>query len=193
MTENKNENRVVFPGDRIGSVEEYLPGENVTEDSGKLIALKVGDVVEDPRDLKVSVRTSKRTLKPSPGDIVYGQIIKGDSGRYTVAIGAFKSRHSKELIPTKLESTLKIESRRDDRFVPVRVGDYIRGKLFLSRYGMDLSISSPDLGVLLAKCQRCRQDLVLENGKLWCRNCDLTEQRKMAEDYGKIDLNGKEF
>jgi exosome complex component CSL4 len=193
MAQKKNESKVVFPGDRIGNVEEYLPGDNVTEDSGKLIALKVGDLVEDPRDLKVSVKIPKKIIKPSPGDIVYGQIKKGDSGRYIVAIGAFKSRLSKELIPTKLESTLKIESRMGDRFVPVRVGDYIRGKLFLSRYGMDLSISGPDLGVLIARCQRCRQELVLEDGKLWCKNCDLTERRKLAVDYGKIDLNGKEF
>jgi exosome complex component CSL4 len=193
MTENKNEKRMVFPGDSIGSVEEYLPGDNVAEESGKLIALRVGDILEDPRDLRVSVKTSKKVMKPSPGDIVYGQIIKGDSGRYIVAIGAFRSSRSGELLETKLESTLKIESRRDERFPPVRVGDYIRGKLFLSRYGMDLSISGPNLGVLLAKCQRCRQELVLENGTLKCKNCDLTEQRKIASDYGKIDLNGKEF
>ncbi|EQD31136.1 exosome complex RNA-binding protein Csl4 [mine drainage metagenome] len=189
----KNEGKLVFPGDNIGNVEEYLPGDNVTEESGELIALNVGSVSEDHRDLRVSVHTAKKKLVPRPEDIVYGQIIKGDRGRFTVAIGAFKPRHSKEIYPTKLESTLKIESRRDEVSSPVRVGDYIRGKLFLSRYGMDLSISGPNLGVLLAKCQRCRQELVLENGTLKCKNCDLTEHRKIAEDYGKIDLHGKEF
>ena len=193
MVNSTEKMNLVLPGDILGTSEEFLPGRNVMDENGLLIALKPGTLVKDEKNLTVSVHSFKVTIKPKPGDVVYGQVTKSDRGKYNIAIGAFQEPGHKELIPTKMESTLKVESSRDEKFVPVRVGDYVRGKLFVSRYGTDISIGGREFGVLLAKCNNCRQMLFLENNSLKCHNCGNIESRKLAEDYGKIDLYGKKF
>ncbi len=191
--EKEKGEKLVLPGDYIGKVEEYLPGDNVTDDSGNVVALIMGLATEDTKNLSISVKPVKKEVKPKPDDIVYGQVVKSDRGRFNVAIGAFQPRGSNLILPTKMEATLKIEQSREDRRSPVRVADYIRGRLFISRYGTDLNINGSELGVLLAKCHRCRQFLVQTQSGLRCENCQLTETRKVASDYGKIDLYGKEL
>lgn len=184
----EKEGKLVLPGDMLANAEEFLPGANTVEEGGKLYSLKVGKMNKDEKSLIMSISPVKKKIEPGPNDMVYGQVIKGDRGRFTIRIGAFKPSKQNEIYQTDMETTLKIEMARGEKYSPVRVGDYIRGHLFRSRYGLDINISGRDGGVVLAKCHKCRQELILSGNALRCENCESVETRKLAGDYGKIDI-----
>ncbi len=184
----KSDGKVVLPGDILAKAEEFLPGANTIEENGNLYSLKVGMMNKDERSLIMSISPVKSKIEPGPNDTVYGQVIKGDRGRFIIRIGAFSTGNKNELLETKMDTTLKIEMGRGERYSPVRVGDYIRGHLFKSRYGLDINISGRDGGVILAKCHKCRQELILSGNALKCDNCGAIETRKLAGDYGRIDI-----
>ena len=60
---------LVLPGDILGTSEEFLPGRNVLDQNGELIALKPGTMIKDEKNLTVSVHSFKVTIKPKPGDV----------------------------------------------------------------------------------------------------------------------------
>lgn len=186
--ENRQKGDLVLPGDPLANAEEFLPGANTIEEAGTLYSLKVGRISKDQKTLVLSIQPAKRKIVPSANDTVYGQVVKGDRGRYSIKIGAFKPAGKSVVLETNIDSTLKIEMGRGEQYSPVRVGDYIRGHLFRSRYGMDVNISGRDGGVVLARCHKCRQELILSGNALKCDNCGSVETRKLAGDYGKIDI-----
>ena len=99
--------KFVLPGEIVSSAEEYVPGRNVDEDGGNLISLVFGTVRKDDVNLVLSIDTKKRKIWPRNGDIVYGQVIKGDRGRFTVAVGAL-SIGKDELYELNLRGNLKM-------------------------------------------------------------------------------------
>ena len=56
--------------------------------------------------------------------------------------------------------------------------------------GFELSINGRNLGVLKTLCLRCRLPMVKKDGVLYCENCEKSEVRKVAEDYGEINIVG---
>lgn len=183
-----SDGKIVLPGDMLANAEEFLPGANTIEENGKLYSLKIGTLNKDEKSLVMSISPVKRKIEPGPNDTVYGQVVKGDKGRFVIRVGAFKPGRQNKVFKTNMDTTLKIEMGRGDKYSPVRVGDYLRGHLFRSRYGLDINISGRDGGVVLARCHKCRQELILSGNALKCENCGAVETRKLAGDYGRIDI-----
>ncbi len=182
----------VVPGTFLSTVEEFLPGEGVYEEEGKVYSSCAGLVLMDLRTRKISVisRSSPPVLRK--GDIVLGEVEDVQPQRVEVTIESLRRNEERQLPPPKL-GIIHV-SRVSRRYVrelekKFRVGDIVRAKVEeVGREMVQLSTVEDDLGVILAKCMRCNVPLVVDNlkmGKLKCPLCKRVEFRKVAEDYGK--------
>ncbi|MCL4335338.1 MAG: exosome complex RNA-binding protein Csl4 [Candidatus Thermoplasmatota archaeon] len=181
----------VLPGDFIANAEEYLPGQNAMELDGSIVSLASGSVVKDDRRLVVSVITDRKMPKIRIDDIVYGQVTKADRGKYKMKAGVLVDRETGDLVEINRDANIHIEGSRDSALAPVRVGDYVRARVINVRRDIDVSIGGKHLGVVMGMCSKCRNPLVLKGKTLYCPNCETTETRKIADDFGKVYMNGE--
>jgi exosome complex component CSL4 len=71
----------------------------------------------------------------------------------------------------------------------LRNGDIIKAKVInVENRMLQLSIVSPEYGVVYAYCSRCGTILELQGNRLNCTKCDRGERRKIARTYGKEEL-----
>ncbi|BAB60244.1 hypothetical protein [Thermoplasma volcanium GSS1] len=183
----QDDKKVAFPGDMIATTEEYLPGKNTEEKNGEIIAVKFGQIIRDDINLLISVDTQKKEFTLKKGDIVYGQVVKGEQHRYIVRIvGAFQKGLGLREIDEEMQLSLGIARRPQSDFIAI--GDLIRGYVIRTGDFPEISINGNHYGVISAVCLRCRQPLVKRGITLYCENCQRTEIRKMADDYGNVDI-----
>lgn len=179
---------MVLPGDLLATVEEFVPGESVYEENGKIYSGVVGMVLIDMRAKKISVfagQNAPPVLKV--GDIVIGRVDEVREQSASVDLAAMRGKENRGLPAPKtgIIHISKVHSgyvRDLSRFF--RAGDIIRAKVIgIQREMVQLTTAEKDLGVLVALCTRCRNVMKREGGKLICSNCGSVESRKIAADY----------
>ncbi len=181
----ENLEKFVLPGDKLSTAEEYVPGKNTLESNGLVISLVPGIPQRNEKELTISVKSPKTKIKAVIGDIVYGQVTRSDSRQTIVSIAGL-GREGR-IMDYQAEGYIRNmnDDRRDDRFFQsARIGDIIRAKVIRVGQNLELTMHGNNLGVLLTRCTKCRNYLVLKDGKLYCENCQRTETRKFAPDYG---------
>ncbi|MEM1956959.1 MAG: exosome complex RNA-binding protein Csl4 [Archaeoglobaceae archaeon] len=173
--------RIVFPGDRIGTVEEFKAGKGVYEENREIYAGIAGYL--EIRDNVANVVAFKKIPELKKDDVVIGRVVDVRNNFAMVEI-ARKRGEDRDLGHTNLamlhisnvgrfESITNALSYRD--IVKARVLDATP----------KLSIKEPEMGVVKAFCSVCKADLILEKGKLKCPNCGREESRKLSSSYGK--------
>ena len=79
----------VLPGDKLGVIEEFLPGPGTFQEDGVIYSNKIGIVLLDTKAKRVSVfpRTVK-PLIPKRGDVVLGKVtmVQGKKVLVTIAM-----------------------------------------------------------------------------------------------------------
>ena len=185
----KEKENLVLPGDVIATAEEYVPGKNTMENNGDVVSLAFGQLWKDDTALTVSVLTPKRKVSLHSGQIVYGQIVKMDLRRANVKVGAVFDRQL-GLVEYVADGSIGMSSQYGKNNEPsMHIGDLIRAKILrIGDRGLDLGIFGKNLGVLRTLCTKCRLPMVKKNAALYCDNCERTEIRKVAEDYGNINI-----
>lgn len=184
----KEQERYVIPGDVISSTEEYVPGKNTTESGGNIISAVYGVVHFDEDSLTVSVVSSKKKISAHVGDVVYGQVTKIDRGNASLGISAI-FQTEKGLVQFNKDSVLRLPrsgGRGEDQMTGLAVGDLVRAKVSRTGRSLEVSMYGRHFGVLKTLCHRCRNPLVLKDESLYCDNCERTESRKIADDYGEV-------
>ena len=182
---------IVFPGDIIAKEEEYLSGKNTQDIDGDVISTAFGRVSRDDKSLIISVDTSRQPVIVKRYDIVYGKIIKILNKEAVLLISGVVKGNA--IMPVNTEARLKLPIPNKTMYSHIiTLGDLVRAKIISTR-PLYATIFYPNLGILKSKCTICRGDLVAENGKLYCRNCGRVEQRKIASDYGNINISGVNY
>ena len=191
---DQEKDRMVFPGEVLSSAEEYVPGVNTVEINGYVRSLAFGKMMKDDSRMIVYVKTEKIRLKPKIGDICYGQITKVDQRQAIVKIGGYEDQKI-GTTPYTAEGYIRFgqgDRGRQSEIPNIRTGDYIRASVLRIGQNFELGLMGRNLGVVKARCTRCREFLLIKNGTLYCDNCERTEQRKIASDYGEmINFGGK--
>ncbi|MEM4835212.1 MAG: hypothetical protein QXS49_03955, partial [Ferroplasma sp.] len=124
-------------------------------------------------------------------DIVYGKIIKILNKEAVILISGVVKGNA--IVPANTEARLKLPIPNKTMYSHIiTLGDLVRAKIISTR-PLYATIFDPNLGILKSKCTICRSDLVVENGKLYCKNCGRVEQRKIASDYGNINISGVNY
>jgi exosome complex component CSL4 len=189
MKTNAEKIEITTPGQELSTTEEYVSGKNTLEEDGKILAAINGLVQKDEKNLVMSVRKIKPRVFPQPGDVVYGQVVKLDQRFAIVSIAAI-CRTDDDLMYYHGDSNLRLGesgNRRDVGRNLLRIGDLVRARVVkIFRGTPDISITGKHYGVLKTLCDRCRNPMVLKNGTLYCDNCEKTDLRKIADDYGEV-------
>ncbi|WP_297520594.1 exosome complex RNA-binding protein Csl4 [Thermococcus sp.] len=185
---------LVLPGDYLGVIEEYFPGDGVKEENGELYAVRAGRVVIDQERMEISVEPVTDTPPlPKVGDVVIGRVIEVKPQTAIVQIIRIEGRENDREIATSKLAGIHI-SQVDEGYVDsmlneFRIGDVVRARVISAEKSpIQLSTKGPDLGVIYALCTRCRTPLVRRGDKLVCPKCGHVETRKLSSMYRKVNL-----
>lgn len=171
----------VFPGDRIGTAEEFKAGKGVYEEDREIYAgiagyLKIEEKV-------ASVVAFKEIPELRKDDVVIGRVVDIRNNFAMVEI-ARKKGEERELGHMNL-AMLHISNvgRFENIANALSYRDIVKARVVDT--SPKISIKEPEMGVLKAFCSVCKVDLILEKGKLKCPNCGREESRKLSSSYGK--------
>jgi exosome complex component CSL4 len=180
----------VTPGDRLGVIEEFTPGPGTYAEQGTVYSEITGRTLVDMLNKKVSVYPMVRVVTfPKVGSTVFGQVSDVQSRTATLrilkveenAVAGFFSGilHISDVSPGFVENMFEVCKRSDLMRAKV-ISD--KNKVF------HLSTADKNLGVVHAFCSRCGHLLPLEGQKTRCSRCGKIEKRKVASDYGKMEI-----
>ncbi len=185
---------IVIPGDYLGVIEEYLPGDGVKDENGELIATRAGKVVIDSERMEIRVEpfTDVPPL-PKRGDIVIGRVIDVRPQTAIVEVVRISGRENGREIATSKLAGIAISQVSDDYIKDMReqfrVGDIVRAMVVsAAKTPIQLSTKRHDLGVIYALCSKCRTPLVRKGNKLVCPRCGNVETRKLSTMYRRLTV-----
>lgn len=175
--------KVVIPGEKLGVIEQYLPGEGTYLDqSGAVISSFLGEALS--QDRKITVKPIRDVRYPlSPGDVVIAVIWNSERSQFLVKILAlFKPR--KMLFKSPISAIIQKKTPENRAampgdFVLARVESFIGGDIYLTMTG------STELGVISAVCRKCNVKLNRVGYTLVCNRCQQVYlDRKISDHYG---------
>ncbi len=184
----RSREEMVFPGDVLATAEEFMAGEGAYLDDGNVCSSIAGRPHFDREEMVASVKAEKHPALPKVDDIVHGRIDKVNSKMVKVEILRIESEGNDRQLATRENGVLHI-SNMDSKPVSkpkkiYKAMELIRARVIQAEPSIQLSTAEPELGTLKAYCRRCRGVLVIKGEGLWCPDCDMLEERKMAENYG---------
>ena len=139
--EEKNERKIVIPGEIIESGEDYLPGEGTEKKGNDIIALRYG-LAEESKNL-IRVIPLSGVYEPRRGNIVIGEVENLTFNGWIINIGASKNA----FLPVSEFFSRYIN--KNDLSEALGIKDFVAVKIFqVKRSGIDLTTESRGLGKL---------------------------------------------
>ncbi|HZY69994.1 MAG TPA: exosome complex RNA-binding protein Csl4 [Thermoplasmata archaeon] len=174
--------RLVLPGELLGTAEEFVPGQGTYEDRGRIYAALLGHARVDPKDRAIRVEALNAIPEVHEGDRVYARVeeVKSAMAICTVlTIG-----EGKRAVPGNPEAIVHISKAQDgytesldDVFQP---GDILLAKVIQTGGSIKLTTAGTEYGVVSARCQVCHAILNVTGHDLTCPRCGHRERRKLA-------------
>lgn len=184
MTEKQ---KIVLPGDLLGTAEEFFPSEGAYEENGKIYSKFVGVPEYNLKEKTVKIKSKNPPVVLKEGDIVIGTI--SDLKEQFVIVEISNVLGKTREISSETYSSLHISRISEDYVQDIRqqfrIGDIIKAKVIQTAPTLQISTVGKEFGVLKAFCGNCRASLKTEKNKLVCKKCERTEFRKGAADYGR--------
>lgn len=185
--EPAEESKTVFPGDLIGTSEEFTAKSGTYVDKGNIYASASGIVKINPKERSISVTPVTNTPPYlQVGDIVIGQVTDVKESVVLIEIAGIKGRGEREIVNAE-QAAIHVSNVKDayvkelyQEFAPF---DIVKARVIDMR-NMRLTTVNKELGVMKAYCGNCRTVLKKDNGGLKCPRCERTETRKLSSDYG---------
>ncbi len=185
--------KIVTPGEGLCVEEEFLPGSGTYVDEGGVVrAAVIGEPVFDMASRRVNVRPlTRKNLLPKQGDIVVGVVssVKEDIAIIKV-LGFEIYAPFKNPLTGLLHISQISESRIENIYDAIKLGDLVRAKVINNYVPLLLSTKEPKLGVILAYCSKCGSVLIKKDSTLICPKCGNVEPRKVSIDYLAIEKRG---
>jgi exosome complex component CSL4 len=174
----------VLPGDKLGVIEQYLPGTGTYEKDGTIYANFTGNARIDLKNKRVTVVPATRVaILPKEGTTVIASVIHASEKMATVNI--WKINDKTIQIPFTAMLHISSSSPRYERNMSdvCKAGDIIRGRVIEMNRIPQLTTAGRGLGVIKAFCSKCGAMLEFKNRRLQCPSCGNIERRRLAEDY----------
>jgi exosome complex component CSL4 len=185
------EGDTVLPGEKLGVIEEFLPGEGTFQDEDDVIYSSLtGKVHIDMKERKISVEaTTRQPVYPTRNDVVLGVIQSVTKKSAIVNIFQIEDKEC----PITFSGYLFIKNaaggyidQMRDLFAP---GDVIIARVQQHANGLArLSTVGSRYGVIQASCSRCGEPLHLQGRQLECVECGNYEKRKLSQTYGQVPI-----
>jgi len=176
------EGRVVIPGEKLGVIEEFVPGENVYVNGRGCLRSEALGVLRITRN-KVHVSPIRSLEIPLKfGELVLAEVWVSETARFIVKIVA--RWHPFKLLTNPVSGWI-MKDEEENKLI--RVGDLILAKVESALYNqIILSIAGgKELGVIYAKCLKCSVPLKKLGNTLVCPSCESIHlDRKISPYYG---------
>jgi len=186
---------LVLPGDYLGVIEEFMPGEGVREENGELYATRAGRVRINPEKMEISVEPVTDTPPiPKVGDIVLAKVIEVKPQAVILQLLQIEGRDNDREIATSKLAGIHISQIKEgfveDITKEFKIGDVVRAKVIANEKSpIQLTTRGKDLGVVYALCSKCRTPLIRRGDKLICPRCGNVETRKLSPYYRKMKVS----
>ncbi|AHF80294.1 exosome complex RNA-binding protein Csl4 [Thermococcus paralvinellae] len=184
----------VIPGDYLGVIEEFLPGEGVIEENGELYATRAGKVKINQEKMEISVVPVTDTPPiPKVGQVVIAKVIEVKPQAVIVQLLRIEGREDYREIATSKLAGIHISQVKDgfveDMSREFKIGDIVRARVLTDEKSpIQLTTRASDLGVVFALCSNCKTPLVRRGNQLVCPRCGNVETRKLSTFYRKIKI-----
>ncbi|MFP3984894.1 MAG: exosome complex RNA-binding protein Csl4 [Candidatus Bathyarchaeia archaeon] len=177
----------VTPGDRLGVIEEFTPGQGTYVEHGKIYAKISGRTLLDMKNKTVSIYPSVHGAKvPRVGSTVTGQVSNLQNKAAVVRIFKIGEDYLSGVFSGMIYISDVSTSYVDFVHDACKPGDIIRAKVISEKNRIfHLSTADKNLGVLYAFCSQCGHMLHQKRYRMHCSNCGKIEKRQIAVDYGK--------
>ena len=193
MSEEIKTGNAVLPGDKLGVIEEFVPGSGTYQEDGVIYAAAAGTILIDTKEKKIAVSPYAKPILPKKGDIILGSIdaVEGKKAYVTIAmIGEKTLPYPFSGIIFIRQATGRFLDTIYEAFAP---GDIVKAVIIDDEDNMyRLSTADEDLGVIRAFCSKCGGNVVREKRRLRCVSCGSIQQRKVARDYRMTITNNEE-
>ena len=182
----KLDGQFVIPGEKLGVVEEFMPGRGTVEVDGSVYSSQTGLASLDTNRHIVSVKAKAGPpIVPEEGSTIIGVVEKIQEKMAIVNIIVVDDHKLQPPFTGMLH--ISNSSPRFERFMGdvCKPNDIIRGKVIdVSQRIPKLTTVGRDMGVIKAFCSRCGGELVLSGLILRCTLCLNVERRRLADDFG---------
>jgi len=181
--------KVVFPGDLVGTSEEFIAGEGTYEEEGNIYSTQTGTIKIDPQEMMASVEPlTSVPVELKLGDHIIGIVTDIRGSMVEVNIEMVQGRLRKVSGGTLATMHISKLSRDfvQDIHMAYRIGDIIRARILQVRPSVRLTSAGPMLGALRSLCLTCRVSLQPHKDKLLCPVCERVFDKKIAKDYGEF-------
>ncbi|CEG11576.1 putative Exosome complex RNA-binding protein Csl4 [groundwater metagenome] len=179
---------MVFIGDYIGTIEEFIPEDGTYVEDGKIYAAVMGDLKQNNEKKIVFNMKLPRLMV---GSIVLAEITDVRNNSATAKIIKFLRYKQNVFVSAGIFVSQISDEYADKVSSFLGVGDIVKAKIVRNEKNLiDLSTKG-NFGVVKAFCKVCRHELILNKEKigsksLICPNCKGAETRKIASDYGDV-------
>lgn len=179
----------VLPGDRLGVIEEFIPGPGTFQgEDDAIYASIIGRVHIDMVERKISVRSpTGKPVYPRRNDVVIGEI--DTVAKKAAMVNIFRIRDA--FCPVPFSGSIYVKNATagyvESMIDIFRPGDIVMARVLLQNIGIArLSTVGPRFGVIRAFCSKCGQTLLRRGNRLECPDCGNLERRKLSRGYGRI-------
>lgn len=176
----------VSPGEKLGVIEEFVPGSGTYVEDGNIYSSIIGQVLVDRsrRELLIQPKT-RQPLIPRVDDVVIGEVTSLQDKTLMLKITQIGSKS----LPDSFIGIMHISDvgsgyvkTMNDVF---KIGDVVRARVISTKNReFHLSTQSDRLGVIQAVCAHCGASLIYQRNSLRCVRCNRVDKRKLATDYG---------
>ena len=180
-----NDNKKI-PGEKIASIEEYLPGNNTFEDNDSIRATTIGEINLNSSERSASINRQTQITVPKVGDIVIGVVEANLPSMIAIKIKYVNGRK----VNSDLECICVTRHIRKKNIALAQ--DVVKAEIISHINGtIHASIDSPELGVLFTKCRKCFGTVVKMRDAVKCKDCGWIDDRKLSAEFGKSDFLSK--
>jgi len=170
---------LIFPGEKIASIEEYEAGKNAFDDGDLVRSSVVGTKNIDKIDRIASVDNPKSVPVPKVGDTVIGTVAAVMSSMIAVTIRYINGNP----VSSKVECVCSTRNIRRKNIA--LVNDIVALKVINHLNGtIHATMDEPELGVLFTKCRKCGGSVILLRDAVKCKECAWIDERVISSNFG---------
>ena len=174
---------LIFPGDKIASIEEFEAGDNTFDDGDMVRAATIGEKNIDKTTRTASIKHPKVLSIPKIGDVVIGTVVAVMSSMIAVSIDYINGKPT----TSKVECICSTRNIRKKNIA--LVNDIVTLKIISHLNGtIHAIIDEPHLGVLFTKCRKCGGKVIPMRDAIKCTECSWIDERKLSANFNKSDF-----
>ena len=188
------EGRLVYPGEEVGTAEEFLAGPGTYVHEHMIYAAQVGHLVQDLSEMQVRVKPLRPMNSVRVNDVVVAMV--DDLKSSMVTLDVIRVEGADKHVAGETHAAIHVAKISPDYVRELsdvyRITDVVRAKVIQAEPSVQLESVEEEFGVIKALCSVCRQPMVRKGRDLWCEECERTETRKISTHFGEGHPTGVE-